>query len=68
MVQALGPSTLIEMARAGPDAQAKLLQGLGLQGYLITDGKTPINLLQTAGGMIAPPLVPTATANGVSNQ
>jgi len=41
------------MARAGPEMQAKLLQGLGLKGFLVTDGKNPINLFNTAQGMIA---------------
>ena len=49
---AIGPNTLVEMARAGPEAQAKLLGGLGLQGYLVTDGKSPINLLTTAQGLV----------------
>jgi major vault protein len=30
----------------------KLLQALGLQSVLITDGRTPINLLSTATGLI----------------
>lgn len=54
-IDAIGASTIEAMARAGPEMQAKLLSGLGLQGYLITDGKSPINLFQTAGGMIATP-------------
>lgn len=29
------------MAQAGPEMQAKLLEGLGLKGYLITDGHVP---------------------------
>jgi len=56
-VEAIGPSTLAEMARAGPEMQAKLLQGLGLKGYLVTDGKSPINLLSTAQGMLSDPTV-----------
>ena len=30
--------------------KAKLLSGLGLKGYLVTDGKNPINLFNTANG------------------
>ena len=30
--------------------KAKLLQGLGLKGYLVSDGKNPINLFNTANG------------------
>jgi major vault protein len=35
--------------------QAKLLEGLGLKGYLITDGNSPINLFNTAQGMVGSP-------------
>ena len=34
--------------------QAKLLQSLGLQSILITDGKSPINLFNTVQGLINP--------------
>ncbi len=36
--------------QAGPEMKAKLLSGLGLKGYLVTDGKNPINLFNTANG------------------
>eukprot|EP00754_Rhynchopus_humris_P044623 Rhum_TRINITY_DN4287_c0_g1::Rhum_TRINITY_DN4287_c0_g1_i1::g.13757::m.13757/K17266/MVP; major vault protein len=49
---AIGSDTVLAMARAGPELQAKLLEGLGLKGYLITDGNSPINLFNTAGGMV----------------
>ena len=49
----LGRETIAAMARAGPEMQAKLLQGLGLKGFLVTDGKNPINLFNTAQGMVA---------------
>lgn len=52
MVASVGKETLVEMARAGPEAQVKLLEALGLNGYLITDGKSPVNLLGTAEGLI----------------
>eukprot|EP00039_Didymoeca_costata_P027759 m.19130 g.19130 ORF g.19130 m.19130 type:complete len:865 (-) comp6493_c0_seq1:72-2666(-) len=52
MVEAIGKDTLKAMAQAGPEMQVKLLQGLGLQSTLITDGKSPINLFQTAKGLI----------------
>ncbi|XP_063076722.1 major vault protein [Engraulis encrasicolus] len=51
-IQALGADTLKEMARAGPELQVKLLQSLGLQSTLITDGSTPINLFGTANGLL----------------
>ncbi|WP_228061793.1 colicin uptake protein [[Phormidium] sp. LEGE 05292] len=53
-VEALGPETLQAMAQAGPEMQARLLQSLGLQSVLITDGKNPINLFSTAQGLISP--------------
>jgi major vault protein len=37
---------------AGPELQAKLLSGLGLKSFLITDGNSPINLFNTAKGLI----------------
>jgi len=52
MVSAIGPETLVAMANAGPDGQAKLLGSLGIKSTLITDGKSPINLFQTAQGLI----------------
>ena len=36
--------------KAGPEMKAKLLNGLGLKGYLVSDGKNPINLFNTANG------------------
>lgn len=51
-VESIGQDTLLSIARAGPELQAQLLQGLGLKGYLITDGASPINLFNTAKGMV----------------
>jgi len=51
-VSAIGPETIVEMARAGPETQAKLLKGLGLQGYMIVDGKHSLNLMGAASGML----------------
>jgi major vault protein len=48
IVESLGPETLVEIARAGPELQAKLLQGLNLNGYILTDGNNPINLFNVA--------------------
>jgi major vault protein len=50
VIDALGRETIAAMANAGPATQAKLLQGLGLKSVLITDGRSPVNLLGTAGG------------------
>ena len=52
MVSAIGPNTLVAMAQAGPEMQVKLLQSLGIRSTLITDGSTPINLFNTAQGLI----------------
>ncbi|KAJ6653405.1 hypothetical protein lerEdw1_009306, partial [Lerista edwardsae] len=52
VIQALGASTIRDIAVAGPEMQAKLLQGLGIQSTLITDGSSPINLFTTAGGLL----------------
>ena len=51
-VEAIDPSTIVAMAKAGPETQAKLLKGLGLQGYMIVDGKHTVNLMGAAGGML----------------
>ena len=54
-IDAIGTDTIKAIAMAGPELQAKLLQGLGIQSTLITDGKSPINLFNTAEGLIAQP-------------
>jgi len=51
-VSAIGKDTIASIARAGPEMQAKLLGGLGLKGIMITDGNSPINLFNTAKGLI----------------
>merc|ERR1712159_551371 len=55
MIDAIGQDTITNIARAGPEMQAKLLSGLGIKSMMITDGKSPINLFQTAQQMIAQP-------------
>jgi len=52
MVAALGKDTIKAMASGPQDHQVKMLQSLGLSSTLITDGRTPINLLNTAGGLL----------------
>jgi len=52
VVNAIGANTIKAMAEAGPAQQAKLLKSLGLQSFLITDGNSPINLFNTAQGLI----------------
>ena len=55
-VDALGADTIKSIAQAGPEMQAKLLQGLGLKSFLITDGNSPINLFNTAAGLLGGPI------------
>ncbi|CAH1802092.1 unnamed protein product [Owenia fusiformis] len=52
MVNAIGSETIRAIACAGPEMQVKLLGSLGLKSTLITDGTTPINLFNTANGLI----------------
>lgn len=51
-VDAIGASTLQAIATAGPEMQVRLLSALGLKSTLITDGSSPINLFNTANGII----------------
>ena len=51
-METVGKETIVAMARAGPEMQAKLLKGLGLKGFMVMDGKNPINLLHSAQGLI----------------
>jgi major vault protein len=51
IMEALGPQTLIEISRAGPELQAKLLKGLNMSGYIVTDGNNPVNLFNIANGV-----------------
>jgi major vault protein len=52
IVKSIGADTIRSMAEAGPALQAKLLHGLGLKSFLITDGNSPINLCNTPQGII----------------
>lgn len=52
IIESLGPETLVEIARAGPELQAKLLKGLNLEGYIITNGDNPINLFNVADSLV----------------
>lgn len=51
-VKAIGADTLRAIAVAGPEMQVRLLKALGLKSTLITDGSSPINLFNTAQGLI----------------
>jgi len=52
IVNALGADTIASIAQAGPRMQAELLKGLGLKSFMITDGNSPINLFNTAQGLV----------------
>lgn len=52
IIEAVGRDTLIAISKAGPKMKAKLLGGLNLKGFAITDGNNPISLFNTANGMV----------------
>jgi major vault protein len=54
VVDAIGAETLQRIAESGPALQKKMLQGLGLKSFVITDGSTPINLFNGANGLVTP--------------
>ncbi|CAF0991889.1 unnamed protein product [Adineta ricciae] len=51
-VESIGADTIQSIATSGPDTQVKLLQALGLQSMLVTDGHTPINLMGFGQGLL----------------
>jgi len=51
-VECIGASTIQAIATAGQDTQVKLLQALGLQSMLVTDGHSPINLMGFGQGLL----------------
>ena len=50
-VESMGKETIEAIAKAGPENQVRLLKALNLQGYMVTDGSSPINLFNAAQGM-----------------
>lgn len=52
MVNTLKPENIAKIATSGHDNQLAMLQALGLQSTLITDGSTPLNLFNTARGLV----------------
>jgi len=44
IVEAIGAETLAAVAQAGPEMQSKLLSGLGLKSFLLTDSNSPLNI------------------------
>ena len=51
-VAALGPETVKAISEAGNETKIKLLQGLGLEGAVVSNGRHPVSLEKTANGMI----------------
>jgi major vault protein len=51
-VAAIGSLNLQEMAKSQIEAKANMLANLGLEGILVSNGRTPVNLIKTAEGMI----------------
>lgn len=66
-IAALGTETIKAIAQAGPEMQVRLLEALGIQSVLITDGKNPINLFGTANGLIAPMTSGLSSSENVKN-
>jgi len=52
IVDAVGAEALQNIASSGPELQKKLLGGLGLKSFVITDGTTPINLFNNGEGVV----------------
>jgi major vault protein len=52
IIEAVGSEVLEAVATAGRANQVHLLSSLGLSSFMITDGNTPINLFNTASGLI----------------
>jgi len=52
IVDSISTSTLQNIATSGPVLQQQMLKSLGLKSFMITDGSTPINLFNTAGGIV----------------
>ncbi|XP_048766942.2 major vault protein-like [Ostrea edulis] len=52
MISTIGADVLKAIAIAGPANQVNMLKALGLESVLITDGNSPINLFNTASGLV----------------
>ncbi|CAF2087183.1 unnamed protein product [Rotaria magnacalcarata] len=71
-VESIGAPTIQAIATSSADTQVKLLQALGLQSMLVTDGHTPINLMGFGQGLLgditSSPIKKQRLSNGVSNK
>jgi len=47
IVDAIGGETLSAISQAGPEMQSRLLQGLGLKSFMLTDANSPIAMFST---------------------
>jgi len=54
IVDSISSKTLQNIAASGPLLQQQMLKSLGLKSFMITDGSTPINLFNSAGGVVGP--------------
>jgi len=52
IIEAIGRNTLIQISQAGPESQVSLLNALGLEGFVMTDGNNPINLFNFAESIV----------------
>jgi len=52
IIDAVGCDVIEAIATAGPSQQADLLSSLHLNSFMVTDGNNPINLFNTARGLI----------------
>jgi len=50
LVDAITRDTLAAISQAGPEMQARLLQGLGLKSFMITDSNSPISMFAAPSG------------------
>mmetsp|Transcript_39558 Transcript_39558/g.62554 ORF Transcript_39558/g.62554 Transcript_39558/m.62554 type:complete len:830 (-) Transcript_39558:66-2555(-) len=51
-VAALGPETVKAISEAGNETKIKLLESLGLEGAVVSNGRHPVNLERTANGLV----------------
>jgi len=52
IIDAVGRNVIESIATSGPSLQVDLLKSLGLKSFMVTDGNNPINLSNTALGLI----------------
>jgi len=60
IVGAIGADTIRAIAVAPQEHKVKMLRALGMKSTLLTDARSPVNLFQTANGLIGTGGVPSA--------